>query len=269
MEKLPVYFIPHGGGPWHAMHNAMGDTLGYAKLRTYLSNLGNNYTSIAKSILIISGHWEEQVTTIHFGKNHSLLYDYYGFPVHTYHFNWAPSGNPELALKIETILKANDIEVNREYKRGIDHGVFVPLMIAFPEAQIPIVQISLLDTLAPELHLKLGEALEMLRNEGVLIIGSGMSYHHLQGFMSGNAQALKDAEKFDNWLTNTITMSDIKARKNLLINWHLAPSALKCHPRSEHLLPLHVIVGAAGNDIGKQDFTGTIMGIKISGFKFG
>ncbi|RLD79700.1 MAG: dioxygenase [Bacteroidetes bacterium] len=269
MDTLPVFYIPHGGGPWHVMENAFGDTAGYARLKDYLSNFGNQFEKKIKAILVISAHWEEDLPTVHFGLNPPLLYDYYGFPESTYHLDWQAPGNPELAERIENLLNADGFTTKREYKRGFDHGTFVPLMIAFPAPQIPIIQLSLIKTLDPQVHINLGKAIEPLRNEGVLIVGSGMSYHNMRGFMSGDTSTIENSEKFDTWLTETVISPRVDKRNTALINWQKAPSALESHPRSEHLIPLFAIAGAAGNDTGIADYTGTLMGVKISGYKFG
>jgi len=251
------------------MDDAFGDPVSYGKLKEYLENLGQQYSQKIKAILVISAHWEEDLPTVHFGSNPPLLYDYYGFPESTYHLSWSASGNPELAEQIENLIKASGFITKREYDRGFDHGTFVPFMIAFPKPEIPVVQLSLVKTLDPETHINLGKVLEPLRNEGVLIIGSGMSYHNMRGFMSGSSNTIVNSEKFDNWLSKTVLNSNINKRNFALMNWQKAPAALESHPRSEHLVPLFVIAGAAGNDIGMIDYTGTLMGVKISGYKFG
>ncbi|MDI3520774.1 MAG: hypothetical protein PWR04_762 [Anaerophaga sp.] len=269
MARLPVYFIPHGGGPWHVMNDAFDDPVGYGHLKEYLEKLGRQFSQEIKAILVISAHWEEDVPTVHFGSNPPLLYDYYGFPESTYHLNWPAPGNPELADQIENLIRASGFTTKREYHRGFDHGTFVPLMVAFPKAHIPVVQLSLVKTLEPATHIKLGKALEPLRNEGVLIIGSGMSYHNMRGFMSQNSNTSLNAQKFDDWLTKTVLNTDVHTRNYELMNWQKAPAAMECHPRSEHFVPLFVAAGAAGNDTGNIDYCGTLMGVKISGYKFG
>ena len=268
-EKLPTIFIPHGGVPWHVMPDAFGDTYAYNLLRKYLLKLGEIYKQKMKSILVISAHWEEKMPTIYFGENHQLLYDYYGFPDFTYNLNWLASGSDKLSENIEKLLIENGFNPKREWNRGFDHGTFVPLMLAFPDAEIPVVQLSLLNSLDAAAHIKLGQALESLRSEGVLIIGSGMSFHNMSAFMSGN---IIDAEKsniFDETLTKIVSDLNIESRNDKLIHWKNIPGALDCHPRSEHLTPLFVIAGAAGNDIGRTDFSGKIMGFNVSAFAFG
>jgi aromatic ring-opening dioxygenase catalytic subunit (LigB family) len=174
-----------------------------------------------------------------------------------------------LAEKVETLLNNAGFKTKREYERGFDHGTFVPLMIAFPEAKIPIVQLSLVHSLDPATHLAMGKALEPLREQDVLIIGSGMSYHNMRGFMSGSSSAANDSKLFDDWLTATVEKSDPDKRNESLVNWEKAPGAKSSHPRSEHLIPLFVAAGAAGNDAGTRDYAGTIMEVNVSGYKFG
>src|SRR5690606_25482911 len=133
-------------------------------------------------------------------------------------------------------------------KRGFDHGTFVPLKVAYPDPTLPVVQLSLVHGLDPAEHLRLGRALARLRDEGVFIVGSGMSYHNMRGFMQ--AGALAPADTFDAWLRQTLTAPP-EERDRALSDWDQAPAARACHPREEHLLPLMVIAGAAGSDVGR------------------
>ena len=136
-DKLPVYYIPHGGGPWHVMKEDFGSDPGYRRLEAWLSELGSRYRNSIKSILAVSAHWEEPKPTVHFGAKPGMLFDYYGFPDYTYRLSWPAPGDPELAARIEDLLKAAGFDAGRETERGYDHGTFVPMMIAFPEAKIP------------------------------------------------------------------------------------------------------------------------------------
>jgi aromatic ring-opening dioxygenase catalytic subunit (LigB family) len=268
-EKLPVFFIPHGGGPWHVINDSFGDPEGYEELRKFLKTLGEKYSKKIKAVLVISGHWEEKVPTINFSENPNLLYDYYGFPEYTYHLTWPAHGDIKLAEKIEQLLTQNGFKTAREYNRGYDHGVFVPLTIAFPNPEIPVVQLSLIQGLDPQQHINMGKALEPLREEDVLIIGSGMSYHNIQSFFSNNPKVKEISEEFDNWLNGTITNHNNQERETRLIDWHKAPGASFSHPRSEHLLPLFICAGAGNSDQAKQVYSDYLMGAKISAFAFG
>ncbi|HON19351.1 MAG TPA: class III extradiol ring-cleavage dioxygenase [Salinivirgaceae bacterium] len=268
-EKLPVFYIPHGGGPWHVMEDYMGDPEGYGMLKNYLEKLGKEYLEKIKSLLVISAHWEEPLPAVHFGNKPSMFYDYYGFPAFTYRLSWPAPGNPELAAHIEQLLKQSGFQTKPETERGYDHGTFVPMMIAFPEANIPTAQLSLVEGLNPALHIALGKALEPLRSQKVLIICSGMSYHNLQAMMTGSKHVEDDSKRFDDWLTVAVELENIEERNEKLINWLKAPAARESHPRSEHLVPLFVAAGAAGNDSGHRDYSGILLGASISGFKFG
>ena len=268
-EKLPAYFIPHGGGPWHVMDDAFGDPEGYGKLKKYLEDLGKNYKDRINAVLVISGHWEEPVPTIYSSESLALFYDYYGFPEFTYKLQWPAKGDAGLALQVEKLLKTSGFRTDMDDKRGYDHGTFVPMMVAFPDVNVPVVQLSLIKGLNPQTHIKMGKALEPLRKEGVLIIGSGMSYHNMQGFMSESLTGASASKQFDEWLTRSVEKNNAIKRNELLVNWEKAPKARESHPRSEHLAPLFVIAGAAGDDTAIRDYSGLLMSINISGYKFG
>jgi len=241
----------------------------YESLAIYLVGLGNRYRASAKSILVVSAHWEEAKPTLHFGAKPGMLYDYGGFPDYAYRLSWPAPGDPALAAKAEKLLLGAGLPAARETGRGYDHGSFVPLMVAFPEARIPVAQLSLVEGLDPALHFAMGRALESLRSQGVLIIGSGMSYHNMGGFMSGNPVHGLDSRRFDDWLAETVSMQDAEARRKALVAWETAPGARECHPRSDHLVPLFVAAGAAGSDPGRREYSGRLMGVSISSHVFG
>jgi aromatic ring-opening dioxygenase catalytic subunit (LigB family) len=195
-----------------------------------------------------------------------LLYDYYGFPPHTYDLKWPVPGSPELAGRVRKLLSRAGFESGEDAARGLDHGVFVPLKLSFPEAHVPTVQLSLWQGLDPAQHLAMGRALAPLREEGVLIVGSGMSYHNMRGF---NAAASRgDSLRFDRWLTGVVA-EEPSRRDAALAAWAKAPSARECHPREEHLLPLMVAAGAAGDDRGRAIFSDEVMGVAVSAVSFG
>lgn len=200
------------------------------------------------AILLISAHWETRIASLTSGSNPQLIYDYNGFPEQTYQIEYPVPGEPQLAQTVHTLLEQHGIESTLDSKRGFDHGMFVPLKIIFPEASIPCVQLSLLKTMDPQSHINMGRALQTLKLQNVLIIGSGFSFHNLPAFFASkgeNHDPKNDA--FHDWLTCACvgnTQSDEEKEENL-INWHHAPHARYCHPREEHLLPLHVCIGAA------------------------
>jgi aromatic ring-opening dioxygenase catalytic subunit (LigB family) len=231
--KKQIIYISHGGGPLPIL----GDP-GHAAMVTFLKALPEKLIKPA-AIVVISAHWEEPQATILNNPQSELFYDYYGFPAESYQLNYPVPGNPELAN--ELLLKLKGLEAKVETSRGLDHGVFIPLMLMYPKADIPVVQISLISGLNPLEHLALGAALKFLLEKDVLIIGSGFSFHNLNAFFnspSGTKDLLNDA--FQDWLLATCCEGSWEERKQNLANWELAPNARYCHPRAEHLLPLHV-----------------------------
>ncbi len=257
-----VVFIPHGGGPLPLL----GDK-GHSRLLGFLQDLPAKLVK-PSTILVISAHWEENIATITSGKNPALIYDYYGFPEEAYRIKYPAAGDPALADRIFNLLQANGIPAGLDDRRGFDHGLFVPLKIMFPDAAIPCVQLSLINNLDPALHIRIGNALTELRQENVLIIGSGFSFHNLKAFFSENdeASAAKN-QAFEDWLIDTCTNANISLieREARLIDWRQAPFAKFCHPREEHLLPLHVCFGLA-NSTARLVFRDEILGKKASGF---
>ncbi len=260
-ELCPVLFIPHGGGPLPLLGDINHQTL-VSFLKEITPVLG-----IPSSILIISAHWEEEIVTITSGKSPSIIYDYYGFPEQAYAIEYPAGGNPELAEKIYDFLQAASIEVKLDDERGFDHGLFVPLKIMYPEANIPCLQLSLLKNLSSESHIKVGRALSKLRHENILIIGSGFSFHNMKSLMSGSSAEDDKNKKFEEWLIETCTnpLLSVSERETRLIDWINAPFARYCHPREEHLLPLHICMGMR-KSAAKLAFEGCVSGKKTSAF---
>jgi len=271
MIKMPPLFIPHGGGPCFFMDWDPPDM--WDKMADYLRGIPVDIKHAPRAIVVISAHWEEEIVSIQKNPNPTLLYDYYGFPDSTYQIRYPASGSPGLSERISQLLDDNQIEHAFDQNRGFDHGVFIPLKVAFPDASIPIVQISLRTDLDPRFHLQLGKALRPLGDEGVLILGSGMSFHNLPRMMSymrsNGVEIDPDSVAFDNWLTDTLTNGDAHNREQLLVDWAKAPGARNAHPREEHLIPLHVVVGAAGPEAGRRMLEDTVLGAAVSAFQFG
>jgi aromatic ring-opening dioxygenase catalytic subunit (LigB family) len=263
--RLPVVFVPHGGGPWPFVNAGIGSDAERAALRKYLEGVRELPKSPPRALLVISAHWEEVHPTVTTGANPPLLFDYYGFPPESYQLSWAAPGEPALAARVRELLGAAGIETASNAERGFDHGTFVPLKLTYPDAEIPTVQLSLKAGLDPSEHLALGRALAPLRDEGVFIIGSGMSYHNMRGF---GPQGRPASMAFDAWLRETVAATPAE-RDARLSNWGAAPAARNVHPREEHLLPLMVIAGAAGSDQGRVGFRGTFFGVEISAHEFG
>jgi aromatic ring-opening dioxygenase catalytic subunit (LigB family) len=261
---LPTYFIPHGGGPWPFMPERAAEL---DSLTAFLTGLLADAGPRPRAIVIISGHWEEPAPTVSARADFSMLYDYYGFPEHTYKLKYPAPGSIDVAHEVEAALAAGGFRPAEEHTRGYDHGVFVPLMLMAPEATIPIIPLSLVDGLDPAKHLALGRALAPLRSRGILIVGSGMSFHNLRALFSG-LPVLERSKRFDDWLSETVS-AEPDERERRLIRWAAAPEARFAHPREEHLLPLMVAAGAAGGEPGVRVFNEPIMGAVTSGFRFG
>ena len=263
-SPMPVLFVPHGGGPMPLLGEE-----NHRELTSFLQSVSTELPR-PKAILVITAHWEEDVATISSASAPSMFYDYDGFPPETYKFKYPAAGNPELAQTVAGLLDAAGIKSQLDPKRDFDHGTFVPLMLMYPHADIPVVQLSLLKNLNPAAHIALGEALAPLREQGVLIVGSGMSFHNMQAFFSGTPTTQARSEQFESWLTDTLTSADLSQieKKSRLTDWKTAPDARFCHPRDEHLLPLHVCFGAGSvaSASAVKIFSGLLFSTKISAY---
>jgi aromatic ring-opening dioxygenase catalytic subunit (LigB family) len=267
--RLPTLFIPHGGGPCFFMEPMKGPKDTWDKMAAYLRGLAAGIGQRPKAILVISGHWETLKPTVNSGAKPPLLFDYYNFPEHTYRLVYPAPGSPELAKHVRDLLAAAGFQSDEDKTRGFDHGIFIPFLLIYPDAQIPIVQLSLQHDLDPKMHLEIGHALAPLRDEGVLIVGSGMSFHNLRAFLGDDRSSDEASKHFDDWLTEAVSMPDASGRATALAAWQRAPFARVCHPREEHLIPLMVAAGAAGNDLGRRTYNDRIWGKTLSGFQFG
>lgn len=221
-----------------------------------------------RAVLMISAHWQEGDFTVMSHARPPMIYDYSGFPENTYQVQYPAPGAPELARQVQGLLQSAGINARLDPERGFDHGSFVPMAVMYPDAKVPVIQMSLQRGLDPQQHLAAGRALAALRNEGILVVGSGLSYHNLSTF---GAQAKNPSAAFDDWLQQALVGKNFAQRASALTAWQAAPSARQAHPREEHLLPLMVAVGAAGGDAATRcyheaDFFG---GISVSGYRFG
>jgi aromatic ring-opening dioxygenase catalytic subunit (LigB family) len=219
------------------------------------------------ALLVISAHWEMPRPTVLAAANPGLLFDYYNFPRHTYELTYPAPGAPDLAVRVRALLADAGIASDAETARDYDHGVFIPLKVSFPGADIPILQLSLQAGLDPLRHIAIGKALSSLRDDNIVVIGSGLSFHNLHAL--GDPRAGGPAEAFDHWLTQTLCDGPVSEREARLAQWSRAPGARVCHPREEHLLPLMVAAGAASGEPGSHDFSGTIWGKAVSAYHFG
>jgi len=260
-NKAQIVYFSHGGGPLPILgdvsHQAMVDFM-----RVLPSQLRK-----PAAILVISAHWEASVFTVMDGETPPMFYDYYGFPDEAYAITYPAPGNPGFAHRIIDIVNGHDIPGRADSQRGFDHGLFIPLKLMYPQADIPALQISLLRGLDPIAHLALGNALSELRNENILVIGSGFSFHNLRAFAwQGDPEADPSNDAFQDWLIEVVTQLPFqKEREQQMIDWEKAPSARYCHPREEHLLPLHVCLGMAQQP-GKLIFDNYILGKRAVAF---
>jgi aromatic ring-opening dioxygenase catalytic subunit (LigB family) len=265
-SRQPAIFVPHGGGPcfWIEFPPPFGPHA-WDRLRDYLAGLVKSLPERPKAFLVVTAHWETDKPTVSVNPKPGMLYDYYGFPEHTYKLSYPAPGAPEIAAEVKRLIEKAALPVATDDARGFDHGVFVPFLIVDPKAEIPVVMLSLRKDLDPAFHIKLGKALEPLRDQGIAIVGSGMSFHDLRHFRDGDTTA---SAAFDAWLDETAKAPPAE-RDARLTAWDKAPSARACHPREEHLLPLMVVAGAAGESKGTRDFNDKIGGKMISAFRFG
>lgn len=263
--RLPVVYLPHGGGPWPFVDLGF-DRAELDSLAAYLRSVPSAVKSPVRALLVVSAHWEEAVPTVMGSARPPMLYDYYGFPPESYTITWPAPGDPALAARVRSLLGGAGFDTATDDARGFDHGTFVPLKVAWPDAAVPTVQLSLVRGLDPAAHVAMGRALAPLRDEGVLILGSGMSYHNLRGFRDPRGRP--GAAAFDAWLQAAVVAPQ-QEREQRLVRWAEAPSARDVHPREEHLLPLMVVAGAAGADRGTVPFSGTLMGMRHSAAHFG
>jgi aromatic ring-opening dioxygenase catalytic subunit (LigB family) len=263
--RLPTYFVSHGGGPWPYMKEEQGSL--YDELAASLQDMPRQLGRNPRAVLVISGHWEEAQFTVMANARPPMLYDYYGFPERTYRVKYCAAGSPELAERVRALLTAAGHGVRLDAERGFDHGTFVPLFVMYPEANIPVVQLSIKRGFDPAEHFAVGRALAPLRDEGVLILGSGLSYHNLRNFGPG---ASAPSKAFDAWLQRALA-GDVVERTRQLLQWSAAPAARLAHPQEDHLIPLMVAVGAAESEVAtmvyhQDNFYG---GIAVSSFRFG
>lgn len=268
-ERMPTAFIPHGGGPWPILSLPMMPAQETKALADYMRSIADlPGDRKPRALVVFSAHWEETVVTINTGARPSLYFDYQGFPPESYELTWPAPGDPEVAGEVEDLLRAGGFATSRNTSRGFDHGTFVPLMLAYPNADVPVVQVSLKRGLDPAEHLAMGRALEPLRERGVYILGSGNSFHNLRALFGRDASMVDASKEFDEWLEQTVARSGPE-RASALSRWAEAPAARASHPREEHLIPLMVAAGAAGDDAARIAWRGTMAGMALSAHHFG
>jgi aromatic ring-opening dioxygenase catalytic subunit (LigB family) len=265
MTRLPTYFLSHGGGPWPWLEG--GFRRQFDKLEASLAAIPRELGEKPRAVLVISGHWEEGRPTVQSGAAPGMVYDYSGFPPHTYSIRYGAPGSPEVAQRVKALLDEAGIPAGLDPARGYDHGTFAPLAVMYPQADVPIVQLSLKHGYDPDEHLAIGRALKPLRDEGVLIVGSGLSWHNLR--MLGPS-ARVPSQQFDAWLDETLGAPPAERTRRLEL-WESAPAARLAHPEEDHFVPLMVALGAAEDEPAARVYheEGFMGGVTASSYRFG
>ncbi len=239
---LPTLFLSHG---------APDIVISESPARTFLRRLGKAFEK-PKAILVASAHWETAEPSLNAVVVNETIYDFGGFPAPLYAMRYPAPGSPALAERAAALIRQAGFPARINTRRGLDHGAWVPLTLAYPAADIPVVQLSVQARLGPAHHLSIGRALRPLREEGVLIMGSGGFTHNLYEFFHGPADTEREPEwvsEFAEWFDRAL----MEGRVNDLVNYRqIAPSAERNHPTDEHLLPLYVALGTAGEQARAQ-----------------
>jgi aromatic ring-opening dioxygenase catalytic subunit (LigB family) len=263
MTRFPTFFLSHGGGPWPFMDDRR---VQYAKTAREFSALPQRLSSRPRAVLVITSHWEAEAFTVSTSAHPPMVYDYYGFPEHTYQLKYPAPGDPGLAAEVKTLLVHAGIDCREDANQGFDHGTFVPLGLMYPNADVPIVLLSLRSGYDPAEHVRVGQALAPLRDQGVLIIGSGLTYHNMRGF--GRAESKPVSYEFEAYLNEAVSQHDAGRRNAMLIDWQNAPCARLAHPREDHLMPLMVAAGAAGGDSWHRLFIDEVASVAMASYEF-
>jgi aromatic ring-opening dioxygenase catalytic subunit (LigB family) len=262
--RMPTYYVSHGRGPWPYMEGPFRTQ--FRLLEQALRDIPRQLPRTPKAVLVVSGHWEEDEFTVSSSPQPDMLYDYYGYPEELYHITYPAPGSPLVAERVVDLLTSAGWPARSDAWRGFDLATFSLLAPMYPTADVPVVQLSMKKTLDAVEHLLAGWALARLREEGVLIIGSGQSYHNLRDWQRGDAGP---AALFDAWLRRTLLGSSPQARRQALGRWPEAPAARAAHPRADHLIPLMVAAGAAGRDPATCIYGELLRGAAASSFRFG
>lgn len=257
-----VAFVSHGGGPLPVL----GDEQ-HRELVDSLQALTQELPDKPSVIVVVSAHWETKGFEITAAARPGLFFDYYGFPEESYELQYAAPGAPDLAREIATGMQALGIPIRLDEHRGYDHGVFIPLMLMYPEANIPVLQLSLDQAWTLEEHWQLGQQLSQVLPQDALLVGSGFSFHNMSVFFRPKTPAmLHEIQAFQTWLDETVTSSQmtLAESKARWLDWESAEGGRFCHPQEEHLLPL-LVCHAAAKGAGKS-FSFNVLGIQARHF---
>ena len=260
--RQPTFYLCHGGGPWPWMQGPIRQLL--RNLEQGLRALPSRLPALPSAILVVSAHWEAAAFSLTSSTAPGMVYDYQGFPPETYRIRYPSPGAPEVALEAVELLQAAGCAATLNDTRGYDHSTYSLMQPMFPQADIPVVQMSIQASMEAEDHLRAGAALAPLRDRNILIIGSGMSIHERGPEMA------TASPPFDAWLHDAVLSSDSARRWQALAAWEEAPFARQVHPTADHLLPLMVAAGAAQDDAATCIYRERLMGtVAVSSFRFG
>lgn len=268
--RISTAYISHGGGPLPLLEMQSRDA---GKLPRNHSEMIEALKAFSAelpkpdAIIVVSAHWEASEVRVTAHPQPPIIYDYYGFPEEAYSLNYPAKGEVSLATSLVNGLAEQGIDVRGDTTRGFDHGMFIPLSIMYPDGDIPCIQVSITSDLNAAKHIELGQALRKVAEAGlvtssentntafrhILVLGSGSSFHNMQGFFDSSTSAVRKATRFNNWLQTTLQSSVYSEndRKSRLIDWLNAPDARYAHPREEHLMPLHVCYGVNNRKVDK------------------
>jgi 4,5-DOPA dioxygenase extradiol len=237
-SKTPIIFLSHGA-PTLMIEDVPA--------RDFIKGLGPRLRP-ARAVLCISAHWETERPSITAVEMPTTIHDFFGFPEQLYRLDYPAHGSPELAMEVRKVLSDAGIASDLDRSRGLDHGAWVPLSLMFPEADVPVIQLSIQHHLDPAKHYELGRALAPLMKEGILILGSGGAVHPLGYFTPrfDGSPPERWAIDFERWLTEKVEKKDHQA---LMAYRQQAPYPERAHPRPDHYMPLLVAAGAAGTDL--------------------
>ena len=263
-SRFPTMFLSHGGGPWPFV-DGMREM--FAKTEREFRELPERLPARPKAVLVITGHWEAAQFSVSTAVHPPMDYDYFGFPPHTYHLKYPAPGSPGLAARVTELLSGGGVPCAQDPARGFDHGTFVPLGLMYPNADVPIVLLSMKAGYDAAEHIRVGQMLAPLRDEGILILGSGLTYHNMRGF--GNPASAPIASAFEHYLNDAVTQPLESERNRMLVEWQNAPKARLAHPREDHLIPLMVVAGAAGADRGERIFLDHVLEVAMASYQFG
>lgn len=256
-----ILYFSHGGGPLPILGDPSHD-----KMIAFMKKIPDQIDK-PDAIVVFSAHWEENKISIQSGSEHELFFDYYGFPEEAYKIKYPCKGDSDLANEIFRVLCENNIECKLDSKRPYDHGSYIPLIMMYPNADIPVIQVSLNHNLDPQIHIDLGMSLRPLKEKNILFVGSGFSFHNMQAF---DFKGLEENDARNNTFQDSLIdicckEEEHEKRLTQLKHWKELPNARYCHPREEHLLPLHVCAGIASSKANKV-FDDYILGKRAVAF---